>query len=151
NSSATVTNEGTIDANGGGTITISAATVQNGTTGLFEAQNGGTLLVSGSLSNFASGVLTGGTYEAGNNGIIRGCSSSITTDAANVVLNGTGSSFYVGASGTTDALAGLVIIAASGSFSVEGGRTFTASSSLSNAGNVLVGSGSTFTETGTYS
>ena len=149
--SVVVINHGTIDADiSGATLAVNGTNWQNAADGTVEAQSGGTLLVQGTLSGFSSGTLTGGTFEALANGTIRGFASGISASAANIVLSGAGSNFYTGTSGTTDALASLVTNSAGGTFTVGGGRMFTAASGFSNAGNLIVGSGSTFTETGTY-
>ena len=82
----------TVDADvSGGTLSITQAPTTN--TGTFEAQAGATLnLVNTTLTNFAAGTLTGGTYEvysgtlSFNNG---GYSNDIVTNAANILLGGT--------------------------------------------------------------
>ena len=147
-----VINQGTINANSsGGTIVVNGSSLQNASTGVLQAlQNSGTLVIQASLVNLSAGTLTGGTYEADAGSTVRGFSSAISTNSAAIVLRGNNSNFYTGSSGTTNALANLATNAGSGSFTVAGGRTFTALSGFNNAGNLIVGSGSTFTETGTY-
>ena len=76
----------------------------------------------GTFSNFASGTLTGGTYStAGTLEIdqLGTTGGEIVTDAANVMVTGSGS--IVDAS-SKNALSNLGTIAAAGSFSLLGGR-----------------------------
>ena len=76
-----VTNNGVIASDGGGTITIQSAT------------------------NYAGGTLTGGTWEAENNSILKLNTAAITTNAAAIVLDGANSHFSD--SIAVDALSGL--------------------------------------------
>src|SRR5262249_22372939 len=66
------------------------------------------------------------------------------------LLDGANSNVYLGASGTTSALSGLVTIGSTGSFVVQNGRSFATGSSLANAGILTIGSTSTLTVTTTY-
>jgi hypothetical protein len=150
--SATFDNQGTIQSDvSGGTITLGpAGSFTND--GIVAALNGGTTVVHpGTLTNLSSGTLTGGTWEAVG-GTLRGFASGITTNAATVLLDGAGSHFYTGTSGTTDALAGLATNASGGSFTIQNGANFVSASPFSNAGLVVVGTGSTlmapYTQTG---
>jgi hypothetical protein len=118
-----ISNDGTIASDAGGTITV---------------QN---------LANFAGGTLTGGTWVAGNKGTLRLLGANIVTNAAGIVLDG-GSSHFYSDSATADALAGLNTNAAVGRFTVQNGAVFTPSSgTFSNAGAVTV-SGGTLAATG---
>ena len=111
-----VTNNGTIASDGGGTITVQSDT------------------------NYASGILTGGTWEAANNSILRLIGANITTNAADIILDGVGSSIDSN-TGTTNALANLTTNAATGSLTVRNGAVLIGST-LNNAGSVTVGSAS---------
>ncbi|HEV3080665.1 MAG TPA: hypothetical protein VGY66_12835, partial [Gemmataceae bacterium] len=144
----TYVNKGTIEDDvSGGAIAIAPATFSN-STGAVEALNGGTLTVNPTtLTNLSGGTLTGGTWIAFANSTLRGFSSGITTDAASILLSGAGANLYTGASGTTDALAGLSSVTSVGSFTVQNGRNFTTAAGFSNAGSLTVGATSTFTVT----
>ena len=91
-----VTNNGTIAADGGGTITVQGDT------------------------NFAAGTLTGGNWQASNSSILRLLGANITTNAANILLSGASSHVYSD-TGTTNALASFTANAASGSFTIQNG------------------------------
>ncbi len=146
-----IINQGTIDADvNGGTLAVNGTNWQNAATGRLKAENGGTLLIQGTFANFASGTLSGGTYDVFASSTIRGFSSVITTDAATILLSGTNSNMFVGATGTVDALANLASIAAGASFSIQAGRNFTAQSGFSNAGTLIIGVSTTFTQIGSY-
>ncbi len=84
---------------------------------------------SNAWTNFASGALTGGSYAVGANSEFEAYSAStFTTLAANVTLSGAGSQFVAYNSSnnvTTGIDASLTSIAASGSFSLLGGRNWT--------------------------
>jgi hypothetical protein len=105
-------------------------------------------LVGGVLTNFNSGALTGGTYQIA--GAFQFPGAAITTNAANIVLDGAGSQIVnqLGA----DALANLSQIAAGGVLTIEGGRDFstTAGQAFSNLGALTVGAGSTFSVMGGF-
>jgi hypothetical protein len=116
--------------------------------GTLQAQNGGTLSAS-TPTNFSGGTLSGGTWQAFDNSTLRvALPSSIVTNAATILLDGANSNFYRD-SGTADALASLATNAAAGSFTIRNGRNF--SGNLANAGTLVIGGGSTFTESGTLS
>ena len=149
-STATLSNSGTIQSDvSGGTVTIDpAGTFTNN--GTVAALSGGTTVVNpATLSNFSGGSLTGGTWQAVGNSTLRGFSSGITTDAAAVLIDGSGSHVYTGTSGTTNALSGVATINPAGSFTIQNSATFTApASNFSDAGVLAVGSSSTFTAPG---
>jgi hypothetical protein len=103
--------------------------------GLMEATNGGQLdIETPSFTNFSNDVLTGGSYAAIGNGSLLtfwGPSSTmavLTTDAANVTLDGAGSEIATGASGAgfTNIESALTTIAASGSLHLLDARDYTA-------------------------
>src|SRR5262249_49640830 len=85
-----------------GTVDGSAATLVN--QGTIAADGGGTVIVRG-VANFANGRLSGGTWQATANSTLRLLGADIGTLAASVLIDGTASHFYSD-SGTTSALAG---------------------------------------------
>jgi hypothetical protein len=99
----------------------------------------------GPFTNFAGTTLTGGTYnitgtlkvdELGSAG------GEIVTNAANIILNGTTSSFVDSAS--KDALKNLKSNGTGSAFTISGGRNFTVVGNFTNNGTLAVRSGSTF-------
>ena len=68
-------------------------------------------------------------------------SSSIVTNAATIILDGTNAKFYRD-SGTTLALSGFTTNAATGSFTVQDGAVFNADAAFTNAGDLTIGAGS---------
>ena len=137
---------GTLFANASGqTLLINGAgnITNNGT---MRVASGSTMHVtSGAFTNFAGTTLTGGTYnvagtleidELGNTG------GEIVTNAANIILNGTSSTF-IDAAGK-DALANLNTNAKGSGFTIKGGRNFTTVGNFTNDGSLTVGSGSKF-------
>jgi hypothetical protein len=145
NGTMTLVNSGTINANGSAGMLIQ---VNGGLT------NSGTLMVGsgvlmhvagGLFSNFAGTTLTGGTYDtAGTLEIdqLGTAGGEIVTNAANIVLDGAGSTFVDG--GSKDALSKFAINAAKSSFTITNGRNFTTAGNFTNNGTLAVGAGSTF-------
>ena len=112
--SDTFSNEGMLDSTGTSTIGV---TFNN--TGTVNVPSG-TLSLTGTISQFSGGTLTGGTWEA-SGGTLRGFSSGITTDAASIIASGAASNFYTGTSGTTNALTTLTGITSAGSLTLQNG------------------------------
>ncbi len=108
-------------------------------TGSVEVRSG-TLALGNTVAQVSGNTLTGGTWSVFANSTLV-LPGSITSNQANVSLNGLGS--------TLAAINGLTSNA--GSLSVLGGQTFTTASSLSNSGNLIVGPGSALNVTGNYS
>src|SRR5205823_4032463 len=81
---------------------------------------GGTVTVQPTaLTNFGNGTLTGGNWQVHAGSTLRVIlATPITTNAANVLLDGAGSNFYRDTA-TTDALGGLTTNAAAGSLTVQ--------------------------------
>jgi len=101
-------------------------------------------------TNFNAGTLTGGTWKVTSPGTLRvPFGSSVVTNAANILLDGTAAYFYRDAA-TTLALNGLTTNAATGSFTIQNGAGFSSAGAFSNAGSVLIGNGSTFVPDGNY-
>jgi hypothetical protein len=144
-------NSGSILANQSAGMLIQTSSAGFTNTGTLGVSSGDLMHVSGGpFTNFSGSTLTGGTYnvsgtlqidELGNTG------GEIVTNAANIILNGAGSSFVDSAS--KDALANLNTNSAKGAFTVSGGRNFTTAGNFNNLGTLTVGSGSAFTVTGT--
>jgi hypothetical protein len=157
NSQQTLENDGTLIASGtyGTAFVLSGGTnfTNNGTVEV----TGGTFLQiepAGLLTNLsASGTLTGGTYIASGNGgglffvPITGL-TPITTDAATLELDGLGTSIfgYSTTNGQTDIQTSLTSIAAGGVLSVLGGRGYSGTTSITDAG-LLDFEGGTLTAT----
>ncbi len=135
-----------MQGNSGTLGSISAGLITN--LGTIEAQGGGTLTVQGYI-NFAAGTLTDGTWEAVGDSTLRLAGADITTSAASILLDGATSHIYDGTSGTTDALAGLASIGPDGAFTIQNGANFTSPQSFSNAGTLTINSGVTFAVGGT--
>ena len=125
-----------------GTITLSGTNWTN--SGAINAKNGGTLHAQGTTTNFAAGTLTGGTWQVFGGSTLRLINSGVTTNAANIVLDGANSNFFRDA-GTTNALAAFGANSAAGSFTIQNGRNFTSAGAVSNVGSLTIGLGSTFT------
>ena len=92
------------------------------------------------LTNFAAGTLTGGTYEvysgtlSFNNG---GYSNDIVTNAANILLGGTSGAPSIIDQNGNNALAQFATNAAAGNFTIQNGVSVTtASSDFTNAGTI---------------
>ena len=120
-------------------INASGSITNDGT--MRVASGSGMHVANGAFTNFAGTTLTGGTYnvggtleidELGNTG------GEIVTNAANIILNGSSSSF-VDAVGD-NALLNLKTNAKGSSFTIEGGRNFTTAGKFTNNGTLTVGS-----------
>jgi fibronectin-binding autotransporter adhesin len=150
NGGLTVVNgaDGTISSNSGTLVLNGSGGLTN--QGTFAVSSGDLLHVSNAtFTNFSGTTLTGGTYNvAGTLEIdeLGSAGGEIVTDAANIILNGSGSSFVDSAG--DNALSNLATIATAGSFSLLGGRNFTTAGNFTNNGTLSVGSGSTFDVTG---
>jgi hypothetical protein len=140
-------------ATGTGTITISAACVNNGTIsarnpirpitvlapfnnqGVCEVQAGTLSIPSAQimLANFSGGTLSGGTWAVyGGATISFGPVVSITTNNANIRVDGVGSTFVA-----LNQLRNNL-----GRLTISGGRKFTSVGSLTNSGTIEIGPGS---------
>jgi hypothetical protein len=134
---------GTVLANASGeTLTVNTSgTVSN--LGTFEAQ-GGTLAVASAVTNFSGGTLTGGTWEAAGGGTIlfQAGPNPVSTNAATVILSGTGSEIETrsGSGGSYQALE-ATLATNSGTLEVLGGRGFAAAGPLDNTGTIELGGG----------
>jgi hypothetical protein len=121
------------------TITINAFSWSN--EGTVQALNTGRVSGQGTISNYSAGTLTGGTWKAAGNGILRLFGANIAVNAASIVLDGPNANFYSDG-GTTDALGTFAANAAAGSFTIRNGKNFVSNGTFSNAGVVNVETGS---------
>ncbi len=133
-------NSGVVGSSGGGLITNQAT---------IEATGGGSLTVQG-FTNFAGGTLTGGAWEAVGGSTLRLVGATITTNAASILLDGAAANIYSGSTGTTNALAAFATNSVAGSFTIQNGANFTSGGAFTNAGTLTVGSGDAFAPGGTF-
>jgi RHS repeat-associated protein len=131
-----------------GTLTVTHPTAAETTGIAITFNNAGTvnlvrgeLKLSGPVVQLPAETLTGGTWNVFANSTLTFPSrSSITTNRANVTLNGPGSNFP----------AFNVLDTNEGSLSLQGGRNFTTAGALTNSGRLTVGPGSTLAVAGAY-
>src|SRR5262249_25970808 len=120
--------------------------------GTIAAQNGGTIQAQGTISNFAEGSLTGGTWKSAAGRTLPLIGGNIATNPATIVLGGANAHFFRDTR-TPNTPARLSNHAAAGNFTIQNGRNFTTSGAFSNAGSMAIdatGGASTFTATGAY-
>jgi hypothetical protein len=111
----------------------------------------GTMVLTGAFTNFSGGTLTGGTYQI--SGSFGFPNAAIATNAATIVLDGSGAAHIFDSLTGNDALAGLAVNA--GSFTIQHGSGFTSTGAFTNNGTVTIADGSTvygsgFTSTGAF-
>ncbi|MBD3163543.1 MAG: hypothetical protein GF346_13655 [Candidatus Eisenbacteria bacterium] len=140
------TNRGLLRAQDDGILDVSASLLNEG---ICEAADSGLFRASALGNHYSSGTLTGGTWRAFAASTVRLTGADIVENAATLVLDGIDSQFRSDNSGT-DALAGFATNAEAGSFTIRNGRDFTTADSFENAGELVVGEGSTFTSTGPF-
>ncbi|MBI1925276.1 PEP-CTERM sorting domain-containing protein [Candidatus Poribacteria bacterium] len=142
-----LTNQGTILANQSTSLTIDPNASGFTNEGTLRANAGSTLTVTDNLTNFSGTTLTGGTYEVfGTMRLPTG--TNIVTNASTILLDGAGSQLLNGTSGTTNALANFATNAAAGDFTIQNGRNLTTPGAFSNAGIIMIDTGSMFTVDG---
>ena len=133
NTTGSIVNNGVISSPVSGvTLTIAGTFTNNGT---IQASNGGNVTISSPslLTNLDSGTLVGGTWNVFAGSTLNLPSTSITANAANVQLSGTGSNFT----------ALNTLASNTGTLTVAGGRIFTTSAPLlTNDGLLAIFSGS---------
>jgi hypothetical protein len=129
-------NAGTVRKSvGTGTSTIGIAFDNSGTVEVHS----GTLSIGPSVAQVSGNTLTDGTWYVGANSALA-LVASITTNQANVTLDGADSVF-----------AALNNLASNeGSFSLLGGRDFTSAGDWNNSGSLTVAANSTLTVNGTF-
>jgi RHS repeat-associated protein len=133
-SGITITGHGFVGSVSGGSVTMD---------GTIDANDGGTLAVQG-CTNLAGGTLTGGTWEATNNSTLEIVGTPITTNAASILLSGPQSHVYSDDL-MTPALSMLAANAAGGQLTVTGGASLADTASLTNAGALTLGPNSSLT------
>jgi len=158
-SSATFKNEGTLTKTGGtaispvsaifnqtgtGSLQVQSGTLQLTGSGTFagtvQATGGGSFTMTTAPTNLSSGTLTGAIWLVGSNSSMS-LGANITTDAATIILNGTGDSF--------GSLSKLAKVAAGANLQVLGGTSLATTANLDNAGTVDLAPGS-WNITGNY-
>jgi fibronectin-binding autotransporter adhesin len=145
NNSGGVTNNGVLEATGGGTLSLTNQTITNN--GTVEAQNASAVAYSPSATNAnnSSGVLTGGTwaaYASGGGATVSITGGAVTTDAATIILSGAGSVFQAGDGNTFTTLENsLTTISAGGTLEILGSRVYTTTLAISDSGTVQLGGG----------
>lgn len=109
-------------------------------TGTVEALSG-TLSLNDAVDQVSGTTLTAGTWKAGSFSTLTIPSSgNITTNAGSVILDGTEANFT-----------NITALATNrGELSLQGGRDFTTTGSLTNSGHITVGPGSVLTVNGTF-
>jgi hypothetical protein len=140
-SSGSISDDGTLVIGSGTTFTDSGSYSE---TGALSVEATGRLNLTGSFSNFSGTTLTGGTYQV--MGTFQFANAAINTNAATIVLDGTGARIVNQAGG--NAFANFTLNAASGSFTFRNGPTFRYPRSFTNEGTVVFGPGSRATITG---
>jgi hypothetical protein len=130
-----------------GTITLTGTGWTNH--GTIQALGGSTVVAGSTYTNLSGTTLTGGTWQAIGGGILRLIGANLTTDAAKILVDGTSSQVFSDM-GSTNALANLASIAATGTFTIQNGFNFTPPGSLTNSGILTIGSASTLTVTGVH-
>jgi hypothetical protein len=116
--------------------------------GTLTAGSGGTIDLTGGLTNFNSttNTLTGGIYNV--TGTLEFAGANIVTNAANITLTGTAPKI-LNSTNSANALAGFTTNAASGIFTVNGG-TFTDTNSFTNNGTIAAGAKGLFDASGGF-
>ena len=122
--------------------------------GTIVADSAGNRIQVQNISNFSSGTLSGGVWKAQNGGTLRLIGASITSDAANIVLDGS-TSRILSDTGNTNALAGLATITAGGVLTLshlgtQSPASLTTSGNVNNDGTLTIDPLSRLTVTGTY-
>ncbi|HEY1258295.1 MAG TPA: hypothetical protein VGF34_03540 [Stellaceae bacterium] len=135
----------TIDIEGG-VFAVDTKSFTN--SGNMVAGNGGKIDFStGGLTNLSGTTLNGGSFEVDAKGILQLPNNArVATLAADLTLSGKGSvvrSLDTTAKAQVAIETTLTTIAAGGSLAVLGGRTYTTNNSLSDAGSLEIGPGST--------
>ena len=122
-----------------GSLSVAAQTlsiaVPFSNSGTIDVSGGGTLVLSSSVSQVVGPTLTHGTWATHTNSTLSIPTTAITNNAANILLDGPGSSF--------DAI--NPIANNSGTFQITGGRDFATSASYTNSGRTVVGTSSALT------
>jgi fibronectin-binding autotransporter adhesin len=134
-----VTNSGIMEATSGGSLLANYPFSNTGTV----LASGGTVNITGAVAQLSGSTLTGGTWiaQGGSPLLITAAGSNITTNQANVILDGAGSTFS-----NINSLKNN-----QGSFSLLDGQNFSTTGSLTNSGTIDVDAASSLTVNGSYS
>ena len=125
-------NAGTMQASNGGTLLLSYGTLDN--QGTLKVASGGTMVIASNLKNYASGTLTGGSYNvAGVMALPVPTSETIQTNAAKVILDGPSAAIIKYAE-NSNALAGFTSNTAMGDFTIKNGANFATAGTLTMQG-----------------
>lgn len=140
-------NQGQIVADGAGTLEVGGwdSFTNQGT---LRAQNGGNLIVSTTITNYAGGTLTDGSWQAFANSILQLNTAGIITNDAAILLDGPNSNLLQ--SNGTDALAGFTTNDVVGSFTIQHGRNFTTAGQFINLGSLIVTGGASLGTSGAF-
>lgn len=130
---AAVRNAGTMLRTGAGATSILGVSLDN--TGTVDVAGGS--LAADTVDNLVGGTLTGGKWTVRAGSTLDFVGASVTTNEAEVTLEGAGSAF----SAFTD---NVSTNGAAGTIALEGGRSLTTGGAFTNDGSVRVGAGSTF-------
>jgi hypothetical protein len=130
---STIVNFGTISSESSSARLNIVGTFNN--LGVVKTGTGGTvsLPAAANVKNYSAGILTGGTWSVGDNSTMMFGSSTITTNNANILLDGASSSFAA-----INPLRNNL-----GLFTITNGRNFSSVGSLTNTGTINIGSLST--------
>ncbi|MCX5688688.1 MAG: hypothetical protein NTV94_02660 [Planctomycetota bacterium] len=128
-------NRGSIIKTAGGTTNFTDVQFHN--TGTLDVRAG---TVSANNYTVTGGILAEGTWKVSGGASIDLQGVAVTTNNADVTLDGAGSTFA--------AINALSTNASTGKLSILGGRTFTTTGNFTNNGRLTVGSGSTFAVVG---
>jgi autotransporter-associated beta strand protein len=138
-------NEGTFRKAGGIGTTALKIPFSNGSAGLVDVQTG-TVFIRDMFTNFAGGMLTGGSYYI--RGTLKFIGADLRNNAAQIVLDGPDAKVLDDAN--NDALTNFATNTAVGSFTLRNGRDLTLGAGFRNLGNLTIGAGSTLAVTGDY-
>src|SRR5262249_23492616 len=140
-----ITNAGSFTVAADTTFTVSGSYTQSGT--LYVPATA-LLSLTGNFTTFAAATLTAGTYSIG--GRWRFVGADLQTNAATLILDGPGAQIMD--LSNDDALAHFTTNAATGSFTLQNGRTFVTSASVAftNLGTLTIAAGSTLTVPGSF-
>jgi hypothetical protein len=140
----TNTASGMIKGSGAGGLTLSSGFIDN--SGRIMSLDGSSVTFTGATAdNNASGVLTGGIWEAAaatHGSVLSITGGAVTENAASIILSGAGSVFRAGNGETFTPLEqSLTAIDAGGALEVLGARSYTTTLQLGDAGLLQLGGG----------